>query len=236
MRRLDRLFPLTVVTSSFSANDLAREGITRIARVPLGVDLELFHPWRRARSAETRQRFGIPSGLVAGFVGRFAREKDLVVALDAWAQVERDTGARLVLVGGGPMESALRAHRYGSRVTFVPFQSDRSLLADILASFDLYIAPCPIETFGLSSLEALASGTPVLSADEGGVSEQVARSSAGGTFRSSDPESLAAQATALLVHDLSTLGQRGRQYAEAEHSWDTVFDRMFEVYRGVLQR
>lgn len=236
MRRLDRLFPLTVVTSAFSANDLAREGITRIAKVPLGVDLERFTPRRREFAAETRRKHGMPDGPLAGFVGRFASEKELDVVLDAWGEVERRTGARLVLVGTGPLESMLRAHKYGPRVTFLPFEADREVLANMLAAFDVYIAPGSIETFGLSSLEALASGTPVLSADQGGVSEQVAASGAGRTFESGISASLAEEAITLFSQDLDALGRMGRIYAETEHSWDTVFDRLFEVYRDVLRR
>jgi alpha-1,6-mannosyltransferase len=236
MRRLDRLFPITVVTSAFSANDLANEGITRIARVPLGVDLERFHPMRRAQSAETRRRYGMPDGLVAGFVGRFASEKELDVVMNAWAAVERQTGARLVLVGAGPQERMLRAHPYADRVTFIPFESDREALANMLAAFDVYIAPGRIETFGLSSLEALASGTPVLSANQGGVSEQVVNSGAGRTFEAGEAESLSAEAVVLLSQDLRAMGRLGRLYAETEHSWDTVFDRLFDVYRDVLAR
>jgi len=235
MRRLDRLFPLTIVASDFAANDLAREGITRVAKVPLGVDLERFHPARKEYASVTRARFGLPEGPLAGFVGRFAREKDLEVVLDAWATVERHTGARLALVGAGPLESRLRAHPYGSRVAFVPFLSDRDDLADVLAAFDVYVAPGRIETFGLSSLEALACGTPVLSADEGGVSEQVAKSGAGCVFASGASASLAESARALLEGDLRQPGRQGRAYAEAEHGWDTVFDRLFGVYRDVVQ-
>ncbi|MEP6765519.1 MAG: glycosyltransferase [Gemmatimonadaceae bacterium] len=234
MRRLDRLFPLTIVTSDYSANDLAREGITRIARIPLGVDLETFHPDNRKLSAETRAQFGIPEGPVAGFVGRFASEKELGMVLDAWREVENKCGARLVFVGTGPLEPTLRAHPYAARVTFVPFQSDRETLARLLASFDICVSPGRIETFGLSSLEALASGTPVLSANEGGVSEQVAASKAGRVFLAGDVASVAEQAVALLTSDLHDLGRRGRAYAEREHSWTFVFDRLFEVYRDVL--
>ncbi len=234
MRRLDRLFPLTVVASAFAANDLAQEGITRIAKVPLGVDLDRFHPARREYASVTRARYGLPEGRLAGFVGRFAREKDLDVVLDAWATVERRTGARLALVGAGPLESQLRAHRYGSRVTFVPFLSDRDALADVLAALDVYVAPGRIETFGLSSIEALASGTPLLSADEGAVSEHVAASGAGELFAAGESDSLAAAATRLFEGDLVGSGARGRAYAEAEHAWDTVFDRLFDVYRQVI--
>ena len=82
MRRLDRLFPLTVVTSAFSANDLAREGITRIAKVPLGVDLERFTPLHREFAMQTRKKYGMPEGPLAGFVGRFASEKELADPLN----------------------------------------------------------------------------------------------------------------------------------------------------------
>ncbi len=236
MRQLDRLFPLTIVSSDFSANDLAQEGITRIAKVPLGVDLARFHPDRRVSAAATRAQFGLPSGPLAGFVGRFASEKELDVVLDAWSHVEAKTGAKLALVGAGPLERMLREHPYGRHVTFVPFQPDREVLANILAAFDVYIAPGRIETFGLSSLEALASGTPVLSADQGAVREHVLTAGAGRVFASGDAESLAAEAVALFSDDLVALGRRGRAYAETEHAWDTVFDRLFDVYRSVLGR
>lgn len=234
MRRLDRLFPLTIVTSQCAARDLANEGITRIAHVPLGVDLDQFQPANRDLSPETRRIYGLPDGPLAGFVGRFASEKDLHVVLNAWANVERKTGARLVLVGAGPEEERLRAHPYADRVTFLPFQNDRIALARLLSAFSIYIAPGRIETFGLSSLEALAAGTPVLSANEGGVAEQVLASGAGRTFLAGNSASLAEEAIHLLGSDLKLLGARGRTFAESEHSWTSVFDRLFAVYQSVL--
>ena len=235
MKKLDGLFPLTIVSSSYAANDLEREGITRIAKVPLGVDLDCFSTTRRSRAQQTRKAHRLPDGPLAGFVGRFAREKELNVLLDAWSEVERRTGARLALVGAGPLEQMLRSHRYGGRVFFIPFQSERDALADLLAAFDIYVAPGRIETFGLSSLEALASGTPVLAADEGGVAEQVANSRAGRTFVSGNSESLAEEAIAMFAGDLGSAGTRGRSYAEREHGWETVFDTLMIVYREVIR-
>ena len=234
MRRLDQLFPLTIVSSNYSATELARAGIDRIARVPLGVDLDQFHPDRRARSKEARIAFGLPDAPLAGFVGRFASEKDLGVLLDAWSEVERRTGARLVLVGAGPTEELLRAHPYAARVYFLPFQHDRSVLALLLGCLDMFVSPGRIETFGLSSLEALATGTPVLCADEGAVCEQVAASGAGRIFKAGVAASLTEQAIALLSDNLAELGRRGRTFAEREHSWTSVFDRLFAVYSSVI--
>jgi glycosyltransferase involved in cell wall biosynthesis len=74
----------------------------------------------------------------------------------------------------------------------------------------------------------------VLSADRGGVAEQVQRSGAGATFAPGDSGSLADVAAHLLGGDLRALGHRGRVYAEREHNWTTVFDRIFGIYRRII--
>jgi glycosyltransferase involved in cell wall biosynthesis len=122
------------------------------------------------------------------------------------------------------------------RFFWLPFQRDRERVADLLAAVDLYVAPCSLETFGLSALEALSSATPILSADRGGVAETVTRSGAGALFRSGDPGALVESACGLLATNLADLGQQGRAHVEAYHGWEMVFDRLFEVYRGILNR
>ncbi len=234
MRRLDRLFPVTIVSTDAAAADLAAAGIDRVARVPLGVDLDTFTPDRKSHAALTRALHGLPDTPLVGYAGRLAREKELHVALDAWAEVERRTGARLVLAGAGPMRERLRAHPYGHRVIMLPYQHTREGLADLLAALDVYLAPGPIETFGLSALEAMSCGTPVLSCDQGGVPEHVQRSGGGGLYVTGSAASLAEEAVALLQHDVIGLGRKARQHAELHHAWDVVFDRLFSVYREVL--
>ena len=117
---------------------------------------------------------------------------------------------------------------------WIPFQHDRDVLADLYAAVNLYVAPGPAETFGLASLEALASGNPVLSVDQGGVADTVRRSGAGALYRSGDHEDLARVAQGLLGQDLTVLGEVGRAFVEAHHGWNTVFDRLFAVYRRVI--
>ncbi len=114
-----------------------------------------------------------PKVPLALYVGRLAVEKDLDLLLKAWPEVERRTGARLALVGAGPAARSLRRGPGGARAIWLPYERDRDLLADLYAAADLVVAPGSAETFGLAALEALASGTPVLSADRGGVAETV---------------------------------------------------------------
>jgi alpha-1,6-mannosyltransferase len=234
VRRLSRLVQATLAPSDFVAGELARAGVERVRRVSLGVDLDRFHPRRRAYAGATRRAYGLPEGPLALFVGRIAREKELDLLLASWPDVERRTGARLVLIGEGPSRQRLQRKAGSERFVWLPFQADRERLADLMAAADLYVAPCSLETFGLSALEALASGTPVLTADRGGVAETVSRSGAGAHFQSGDRGALVEAAAALLSSNLADLGARGRAYVEAHHGWDLVFDRLFEIYRDVL--
>src|SRR5687768_2086203 len=75
LRALDRLFVTTLVASDFSASELRRVGVENTVRVPMGVDLERFHPGRKAHAAATRRDASLPDGPLAAYVGRFAREK-----------------------------------------------------------------------------------------------------------------------------------------------------------------
>jgi phosphatidylinositol alpha-mannosyltransferase len=81
----------------------------------------------------------------------------------------------------------------------------------------------------------MASGTPVLASHLGGVAEQVKRSGAGGLFAAGEPAALAGGAIDLLDADRDALGIWAREYAEREHDWCTVFDRLFSIYRDVLE-
>jgi alpha-1,6-mannosyltransferase len=234
VRRLGRLVRATIAPSRAVARELESAGVENVVHVPLGVDLERFHPARRARAAETRRRFGLPDGPLALYVGRLAAEKDLDLLLSGWLDVERRTGARLALVGAGPAARSLRRGKGGARALWLPYERDRDLLADLYAAVDLVVAPGSVETFGLAALEALASGVPVLTADQGGVAETIGRSGAGRLYASGDPSHLAEVAVALLGEDLQTLGRVGRRYAEEHHRWDAVFDRLFQTYRRVL--
>jgi alpha-1,6-mannosyltransferase len=230
------LVQATLAPSDFVAGELEQQGVERVERVTLGVDLARFHPRRREQAGETRKHFGLPEGPLALFVGRFAREKELDLLLRAWPEVERRTGARLALIGDGPSRRRLQRQQNSERFFWLPFERNRDRVADLLAAVDLYVAPCSLETFGLSALEALASGTPLLTADRGGVAETATKSGAGALFRSGDPGSLTDTACHLFAGNLGQLGALGRSYAEAHHGWETVFDRLFAVYRRIVDR
>ena len=127
--------------------------------------------------------------------------------MHGWRGVERRCGARLALVGAGPIEAALQAHPYGHRVTFIPFLKNRDTLADVLAALDLYIAAGPLETFGLSAIEAMACGTPVLTVNSSAVLEHML-SGGGFLFERGNLGSLADLPVRLFAQNLSLADAR----------------------------
>jgi alpha-1,6-mannosyltransferase len=233
VRAISRGVEATLVASDAVRTDLERFGVERIVRVPLGVDTEMFDPARRARRADVRRRRGLDEGALALYTGRFTTEKDLDVAIAGWKRL-RHRDATLLLVGAGPLGERLRAQARDSRVRVLPFEHDRDALADLYAAADLYLAPGPAETFGLSAHEAMASGTPVLSVNQGGVAEQVERSGGGAVYPIGDAAALAEAADRLFDADLGVLGERARAFIEAHHRWETVFDRLVGIYRETV--
>jgi len=233
-RRMDRHVTATIAASRFVADDLEKAGIPNVVRIPLGVDLEHFSPDRRAHAAATRAEWKLPAdGPLVTFIGRFAHEKELDVLMDAWPAIQRRTGASLVMAGEGPERQALQQRNRGGQVFWLPFIADRARLADLQAASSVYMATSPHETFGLSPLEAMACGTPVLAADGGGVREHVLSSGAGALFTPGDADDLAERAIQLLCEDLASHGARARAFAAREHSWDSVFDRVFALYERI---
>ncbi len=234
-RRVAAAVDCTIVASDFARRDLERIGVTNVVHIPLGVDLELFHPARLALEVGARTRLGIPAGPIALYVGRFAPEKHADRLALMWREVYRRTGVSLVMVGDGPLRGRIEALGIPG-VTLLGYTRARETIADLHAIADLYVSPSPHETFGLAALEALASGTPVLSIDGGGVAEQVTRSGAGWLYAREDPPLLAAGVEYLLGAEHGMLARRARDHAEREHGWDSVFDRIFAVYEGLLTR
>lgn len=234
VRLLDRLFTTTLVASETSEADLRRAGATRITRVGLGVDLETFHPQRRARRTRTRALLGLPiDAPIVTYLGRIATEKGLDVALAAWQRVEPRCHATLVLIGDGPLRDELRRRSARLRVRWLPFEADRERVASLLAASDVYLSPGPSETFGLAAIEAMACGTPVVAADRGSVAEHVRKSGGGLVFEAGNPHSLAEQLLSAVDGAPLGAGVKARMYVEEHHAWGAVFDRIFETYQTV---
>jgi alpha-1,6-mannosyltransferase len=236
MRLVDSLFVARLAASEAMATDLRAAGVRDVTRVRLGVDSATFHPGRRDSWYRVRCEHGIPTDApVALYSGRIAAEKEIPWLVRAWNAATARRSAWLVLVGDGAPRHELIAESLaeGRRIVWLSFEDNRERLADLLACADIYVAPGPIETFGLSALEAMSCGVPLVSIERGAVAELVARSGGGLTYRWRDSASLGDAVDTLLDGTPRAVGDRGRAYAIGHHDWENALDELFAFYRNL---
>ncbi len=159
LRRLHNRCRMTLVPSRELGTQLLRRGYHGIRVVARGVDTQLFNPARR--SAALRAAWKVGTGdLVVAHVGRLAPEKNLPLLLTTFAAIRKYApGARLLLVGDGPSRKRLEQEHRGHLFAGMRHGED---LAAHYASADLFLLPSLTETYGNVTLEALASGLPVV--------------------------------------------------------------------------
>jgi glycosyltransferase involved in cell wall biosynthesis len=169
LRRFHNGAGRTFAPTARTRQELIDAGFERVEVVGRGVDLERFSPARRDRSL--RLSWTADDGPVLLYVGRLAAEKRVELALNAFQSARRfDARARMIVVGDGPRRAALE--REFPAVRFIGTQTGDALAA-CYASADLFVFPSESETFGNVTLEALASGLPVIAFDSGAASEYV---------------------------------------------------------------
>ncbi|MFE3144674.1 glycosyltransferase [Streptomyces scopuliridis] len=163
-----------VCTTEWAEREFLRIGARNVVRAPLGVDLRRCTPERH--DAELRSRYARPGEALLVLGSRLSVEKRPGAALDALAALrERGVPAVLVVAGDGPLRAGLvrRARAERLPALFLGHVGDRSAMADLQAAADICLAPGPAETFGLSALEALACGTPVVASASSALGEVI---------------------------------------------------------------
>ncbi|MCT7355406.1 glycosyltransferase [Streptomyces sp. 15-116A] len=172
--RTAHTYARVVCTTEFAAREFVRIGARNVVRAPLGVDLVERHP--ALRDPGVRERYARVGETLLVMCSRLSVEKRPGTALDA-LQALRARGRRAVLVvaGDGPLRARLelRAREHGLPVVFMGHVRDRGFLGALQASADVCLAPGPAETFGLSALEAMACGTPVVASASSALPEVI---------------------------------------------------------------
>ena len=223
-RHLYDQFDLVLAPSEAMCHHLLDWGVTHVAHQPLGVDSALFHPARA--SAMWRNQLGLPQHTrLLLYAGRFAPEKHL----DVLAAAVRRLGAPYVLlaVGAGPAPPS------GERVMVRPYVGDAPGLATVLASVDAFVHAGDQETFGLSVLEAMSCGTPVVARAVEGLAELV-DDSVGIAVRVGSADSFAQGISDLFCEDGVSRSRAARRRAEW-HDWNRVLPALMTHYARLLR-
>ena len=168
--KLASKFDYVVTTTDFASSEFNEIGTSNLVQIPLGVDLTNFSPERYNDELRTKMLKGGDVLLV--HCGRLSPEKKPERSLQALRELlDRGVNARLVFIGSGPLHKKLYESSRDIPVTFWGYVANKNLLAQMIASADISIAPGPIETFCLAALESLASGTPVVASNTSAVGE-----------------------------------------------------------------
>ncbi|MBB6121893.1 glycosyltransferase [Nocardiopsis algeriensis] len=237
-RAVARRCDLVVATSTEERRELASWGVSpdRVAVVPCGVDTERFSPDGPAAGRGSRPR--ILS------LGRLVRRKGVETVIEALAEVP---GAELVVAGGArpgrlwtePEAVRLRmlAERLGvdDRVRFLGCV-DRSDVPALLRSVDVAVNVPWYEPFGISTIEAMASGTPVVASRVGGHLDTVVPGETGLLVPPRDPERLGRAVRWLLSDDESRRAFAAASAARAQqrYSWAEVARLTEECFLRVV--
>lgn len=228
-------------------DDLVARGVEpgKIAIVPNGVDLALFgHP--PPRDEALARKLAIGGGPVIGFIGSFYDYEgidDLVAAMPRIVAVH--PGAKLLLVGGGPMEQAIRrqaeaspaanAIHFAGRVPHEAVERYYSL-CDVMA-YPRKASRLTELVTPLKPLEAMAQGRLVAASNVGGHRELIADGQTGILFAPDDPAACAGALARLLADPGSweRLRRAGREHVAQRHDWARNVQRYLDVYQTRLR-
>jgi glycosyltransferase involved in cell wall biosynthesis len=238
LRRSARILILSEYTRSLLIADHRLQS-GKIHAVSGGVDTKTFSPGDGTMAA--RSRLGLdPRGRLLVTVRRAEPRMGLEQLLRAVQQILPADDISLVVVGGGLLTTDLQnlSSKLGiaSRVRFVGRVAEEEL-PDWYRAADLFVLPTvAYEGFGMVTLEALASGTPVVGTPAGATPELLEPLDARFLARSSDPNSLAAAIRQALAFIDTDVRARCREYVLARYDWEQVIKAWEDALEEAAQR
>lgn len=170
-------------------------------------------------------------------ISNFRPVKRVRDAIQMFARVRRETPSVLIMVGDGPERFAAEEEARSLGVEQdVRFLGRIENVAPLLSAADLYVLPTDRESFGLSALEALACGVPVLAYDVGGIVEVVQHGVTGSLRPVGDVDAMAADASAILQTSgrWETMSRAAAAHARERFSADQIVAQYEALYASVL--
>ncbi|MEO8142104.1 MAG: glycosyltransferase [Sphingomicrobium sp.] len=228
--KFDLIYALSENGGAAKLRDL---GLDPVEVVPLGCELGEFSP--DCRDFALRRKLGVADDApLLIYAGRLDGEKRAQAVVDAFALLPDSLGAHLVLLGDGPLREPILA--LGQPRLHAPgYVKGRPELARWLASADLYVSGMADETFGISIIEAQASGLPVVGVAAGAMVDRV-DDSIGRLGPVDDSAAMADNILDLWADDQSAI--RARTVAHArQFGWDKSMDMLFgRIYPLAMRR
>ncbi|MGA8260465.1 MAG: glycosyltransferase [Arenicellales bacterium] len=239
LRRLDRLFDMSVVSSPWLAQRMASFGLRKPVSIPFGINKSEFSD--RYRCARTRRemldRCGIAEdgAVLLITISRHHPEKRIPTMIQAVGEINRTRPIGLFVIGDGMSRRSIERSAARYRGIFIAGQIlDRPQVARYLASSDAIIHGCSSETFGLVIAEGLSSGLPVIVPNRGGAAD-LAQPGFSETYEPGDVEDCKRAITAFMARDRSAMSEQAKAYASARiRNVSEHFEELFATYEARL--
>jgi glycosyltransferase involved in cell wall biosynthesis len=206
----------------------------KVALIPSAVNVERFRPVQRD---EARQHIGLDTDeLVIGYIGRMMPRKDVRNLLRAAALLVDQTDVPLITPELGVLQQLAAELGIADRVRFVG-KRQPDVLRYYYSSVDVVVTTPWYEPFGLTPLEGMACGRPVIGSAVGGITYTIADGETGLLVPPRDPAALADALRHLLTQTArrEQMGRAARQRVEREFTWATVAERTAALYQTLLQ-
>jgi D-inositol-3-phosphate glycosyltransferase len=218
----------------------------KIEIVPPGVNIERFQP---LPLSEAKARIGIdPNTHMLLFVGRIEPLKSVDTIIEALHIIKEQDAAfldslRLMIVGGHPndtsdtemmrLQQLMNTLGLSDVVQFVGAK-DQNDLPCYYAAATAVIMPSHYESFGMVALEAMASGTPVIATEVGGLAFLVRDNETGYLIPVREAHSLAQRIEQIIRdgHKREKMGQQASHLAQ-DYSWSKIADRLLTIFANV---
>jgi glycosyltransferase involved in cell wall biosynthesis len=233
LRKFHNATACTMVPTRELMRTLSQNGFANLKVVSRGVDTKLFNISKRDTSLRSSWGATDDSKVLIS-VGRMAPEKNLDQVLKTYEALKSTGQAfKLVMVGDGPLKEQFQK-RYPEII--FPGMLTQSNLAAYYASSDLFIFPSQTETFGNVTLEALASGIPVLAFDCAAARDWVQTGINGWLVAENNPEGFAAQAVTIFNSEdlLDQITQSTRQQV-VHLDWDQIAEQVESVFWDAIR-
>ncbi len=232
----NQLYFVTAPTVT-AARHSQRPGLGKeVIPISCGIDLRRFTPGND--DSKLKQKYGLPARLTLLYVGRLDREKRIDVILRAMPAIVERVDAQLVVAGPGKMRRDLEVLvdnlRIKDRVTFLGYLPDEDL-PRIYRVADVFVIAGVAELQSIVTMEAMASGLPVIAVNAMALPELVHHGENGFLFPEDDTEALAAAAVRILSDELlrNQMANRSLEIIQA-HDINNVVEKYEILYARTL--
>ena len=230
-----------IVNSNYMKNELQRLfGLPyeKINVVPNGVDLTLFNGIER--DYDFRRKFAMDNEKIILFMGRLVYEKGIQTLISAMPKIlSHYNDSKLIIAGKGGMIDELRAQvnylGLGNKVYFTGYLGSKDV-QKMYKCADVAVFPSTYEPFGIVALEAMLSGTPVVTSDIGGLNEIVEHGVNGMKSYAGNPNSLADSILTLLFdHNLcENISKKGIEKVKTQYNWNKITEETHLTYEKAI--